>query len=328
MPVTDVTTDTDNLTMTVTADLAAPVERVWSVYTDPRQLERFWGPPGWPATFTAWDHSVGGRANYTMAGPRGEKASGYWEFLAIDEPRRFEVLDGFSDEHGTPNEDLPAMRMEFTFEPTSTGTRMVNTSHFVSLDALEQVIAMGAVEGTTMAMSQLDAVLQDLREYAEGKGTRVEMLDDTHVRITRLVNGPRELVWRAHHEPDLIRQWMLGPDGWEMTECVASTTVGESYRTSWAPVGDTEGEPFGFEGEVVLIDAPRRAVTTERMQGQSVETLNDLNFYEEDGATLVTVLIEYPDKETRDMILATGMADGMEQSFARLEREVLSAARP
>src|SRR5690606_9888456 len=178
MPVTDVTTDTENLTMTVTADLAAPVERVWSVYTDPRQLERFWGPPGWPATFTAWDHSVGGRANYTMAGPRGEKASGYWEFLAIDEPRRFEVLDGFSDEHGTPNEDLPAMRMEFTFEPTSTGTRMVNTSHFVSLDALEQVIAMGAVEGTTMAMSQLDAVLQDLREYAEGKGTRVEMLDD------------------------------------------------------------------------------------------------------------------------------------------------------
>lgn len=60
------------------------------------------------------------------------------------------------------------------------------------------------------------------------------------------------------------------------------------------------------------------------MQGMPVETLNDLNLYEEDGATLVTVLIEYPDKETRDMILATGMADGMESSFARLERELLS----
>jgi uncharacterized protein YndB with AHSA1/START domain len=112
-----------------------------------------------------------------------------------------------------------------------------------------------------------------------------------------------------------------------MTECVVATTPGDKHRTSWAPVGDTEGEAFGFEGEVVLVDAPRRAVSTERMQGMPTETLNDLNLYEEDGATLVTLLIEYPDKETRDMILATGMADGMEESFARLEREVLSPTR-
>ena len=162
MPVTDIITDHENLTMTVVADLAAPIERVWGVYSDPEQLGRFWGPPGWPATFTSWNHEVGGRATYTMHGPRGEKASGYWEFLAIEKPHRFEVLDGFSDEQGTPNDDLPAMRMEFTFESTPTGTRMRNTSHFVSLEALEQVVAMGAVEGTRMAMSQLDAVLQYL----------------------------------------------------------------------------------------------------------------------------------------------------------------------
>lgn len=324
MPVTDVTTDADTLTMTVTADFAAPVERVWDAYSDPRQLERFWGPPGWPATFTAWDHTVGGRAVYTMNGPRGEKSTGTWEFLAIDEPRGFEVLDAFADESGTPLDGFPTQRMSFTFEPTDQGTRMVTTSHFESVDALEQVVEMGQVEGIRMAMAQLDAVLQDLREYAQGKGTRVELLDDTHVRITRLVEGPRELVWRAHFEPELIRRWMLGPDGWEMTECVAATEVGQSYRNSWAPVGDTPGEPFGFEGEALLIDAPRRAVTTERMQGMPTETVNDLSLYEEDGATLVTVLIEYPDKETRDMILATGMADGMEASFARLERELLS----
>ena len=324
MPVTDVTTDADNLTMTVVADFAAPVERVWSAYSDPRQLERFWGPPGWPATFTAWDHTVGGKAVYAMNGPRGERSSGSWEFLSIDEPRGFEVIDSFVDENGTPLDGFPAQRMSFAFEPTADGTRMVTTSHFDSVAALEQVVSMGQVEGIKMAMSQLDAVLQDLRDYAQGKGTRVELLDDTHVRITRLVEGPRELVWRAHFEPELIRQWMLGPDGWEMTECVAATEVGQSYRNSWAPVGDTEGEPFGFEGEALLIDAPRRAVTTERMQGMPTETLNDLNLYEEDGATLVTVLIEYPDKETRDMILATGMADGMEASFSRLERQLLA----
>ena len=325
MPVTDVTTDLENLTMTITAEFAASIERVWHAYSDPRQLERFWGPPGWPATFTAWDHRVGGRANYTMAGPRGERSSGYWEFLAIDEPHGFEVLDGFADEAGTPTGEIPAMRMTFAFEPAGDGTRMVSTTHFVSLEALEQAVAMGAVEGTRMAMAQIDAVLQDLRDYAQGRGTQVELLDDTHVRITRLVDGPRELVWRAHTEPELIRQWMLGPDGWEMTECVVGNEPGESYRNSWAPTGDTEGEAFGFEGETLLVDAPRRSVTTERMQGtEGPETLNDLNLYEEDGATLVTVLIEYPDKDTRDMILATGMADGMEASFARLESAVLT----
>ncbi len=324
MPVTDVRTDADTLTMIVVADFAAPIERVWSAYSDPRQLERFWGPPGWPATFTSFDHTVGGRATYTMNGPRGETSSGSWEFLSIDAPKSFEVLDSFADENGQPLDGFLAQRMSFAFESTADGTRMVTTSHFDSVEALEQVVEMGQVEGITLAMSQLDAVLQDLRDYAQGKGTQVTLLDDTHVRITRLVEGPRELVWRAHNEPELMKQWLLGPDGWEMTECTVATEVGQTYRTRWAPVGDTVGEPFGFEGEALLIDAPRRSVQTERMIGMPVETLNDLNLYEEDGATLITLYVEYPDKDTRDMILATGMADGMEASYERLERELLA----
>ncbi|MGW8482424.1 SRPBCC family protein [Microbacterium sp. NPDC055903] len=327
MPVTDVITDADNLTMTVIADFAAPVDRLWDAFTDPRQLERFWGPPGWPATFTAWAFEVGGHAHYAMHGPRGEMSAGSWEFLAIDAPKGFEVLDAFADEEGKPLDGFPAMRMTFSFAATEDGSRMTNTSYFDSAEALEQIVEMGAVEGTRMAMAQLDAVLQDLREYAQGKGTRLELLDDTHVRITRLVNGPRELVWRAHHDDELVKKWMLGPDGWEMTESIQAKEVGQSYRNSWAPVGDTPGEAFGFEGELLLSDPPRRAVTTERMQGQPIETLNDLNLYEEDGVTLITLLIEYPDKDTRDMILATGMVDGMESSYQRLEAAVLEGAR-
>ena len=203
---------------------------------------------------------------------------------------------------------------------------MTNVSYFDSAEALEQVVAMGAVEGSTMAMNQLDLVLEGLREYAQGKGTRVELMDDTHVRITRLVEGPRELVWRAHHEKALLEKWMLGPDGWRMTECEPASAVGEHYRYTWAPIGDTPGEAFGFEGDCLVIEAPRRAVTTERMQGtEGPTTVNDLTLYEEDGATLITLLIEYPDLATRDMILATGMADGMEASYARLEQAVLAA---
>jgi uncharacterized protein YndB with AHSA1/START domain len=320
MPVTDVTTDAEALTMTLTADFAAPVERLWTAFTDPRQLERFWGPPGWPATFPSFDFSVGGRAKYFMTSPQGEKSHGSWEFLEIDEPRGFTVLDNFANEEGAPLDGMPVMRVVFAFEPTATGSRLVNTSYFASGEALEQVVAFGAVEGSTMAINQLDRVLQSLREYSEGKGTQTEIIDDTHVRITRLVDGPRDLVWRAHQEPELMKQWLLGPDGWRMSVCELDPIVGGKYRYAWEPVDAASGQGFGFDGETILSEAPRRAVTTEHMTGTDFpSTLNDLSLEEEDGATLITLLIEYPDKETRDMVLATGMTEGMEASYARLE---------
>src|SRR5690554_5603037 len=184
---------------------------------------------------------------------------------------------------------------------------------------------MGAVEGSTLAINQLDIVLQDLREYAQGKGTRLEVLSDQHVRISRLVEGSRELVWRAHHEEELLRRWMLGPDGWEMTYCEPPSEVGTQYRWGWRNTAG-EGEEFGFEGEAILVEEPYRSVTTERMAGtEGPSTLNDMTLYEEDGATLLTLVIEYPDKETRDMVLATGMVDGMEASYARLEQSLANA---
>jgi uncharacterized protein YndB with AHSA1/START domain len=119
---------------------------------------------------------------------------------------------------------------------------------------------------------------------------------------------------------------MLGPDGWRMTVCDVDPTPGGTYRYAWAPDEGTAGEPFGFDGETLLSDAPRRAVTTEHMTGTDFpSTINDLQLYEEDGATLLTLIIEYPDAATRDMVLATGMADGMETSYQRLERELLPA---
>lgn len=320
MPVTDVTTDAEALTMTLTAEFAAPVERLWEAFTEPRQLERFWGPPGYPATFTEFDLTAGGRARYHMTSPKGEQYHGVWEFLEIDGPRTFTALDSFADENGEVLAEMPTSRMVFAFDRTPTGSRLVNTTHFDSAEALEKVVAMGAVEGSTMAINQLDRVLAGLREYAGGKGTQTEILDDTHVRITRLIDGPIDLVWRAHQEPELIQQWLLGPDGWRMSICEVDSTVGGRYRYEWEPLEGTEGERFGFDGETLLIDAPRRAVTTEHMTGTDYpSTLNDMNLEEEDGATLITILVEYPDKETRDLVLATGMTDGMETSYRRLE---------
>jgi uncharacterized protein YndB with AHSA1/START domain len=162
MPIVEIRKDTQALTMTVVAQFAAPVARVWAAYADPRQLERFWGPPEWPATFTRHDFTVG-RSEYVMKGPKGEASRGFWEFLSIDEPRAFEVKDGFLGEDGKQASDMPTMRMRFTFDPHAGGTRMVTVTTFPSLQALEQLLKMGMEEGMKAAMAQIDGVLAENR---------------------------------------------------------------------------------------------------------------------------------------------------------------------
>jgi uncharacterized protein YndB with AHSA1/START domain len=159
MPVVEIHRNSEALTMTVVAQFAAPVRRVWAAYADARQLERFWGPPEWPATFVRHDFVVGGRSEYVMTGPNGEKSAGYFEFLAIDEPHLFEVKDGFLGPDGAPASEMPTMLMRFTFEPHEGGTRMVTVTTFPSVEALEQLLGMGMEEGMKAAMAQIDGVL-------------------------------------------------------------------------------------------------------------------------------------------------------------------------
>lgn len=159
MPITSVTSDPQSLTLTVVGDYPVSVERLWEAYSDPRQLERFWGPETWPAKFTRHDFVVGGLAHYTMTGPDGAQSSGWWRFLAIERPQLIEVEDGFAAADGTPDTAMPTMRMTFTFEPTATGARFTGVTRFASLDSMEQLVKMGMVEGMRSAMGQLDAVL-------------------------------------------------------------------------------------------------------------------------------------------------------------------------
>ncbi|MGV8885603.1 MAG: SRPBCC family protein [Microbacteriaceae bacterium] len=161
MPITSVEKDLDQLTITVTADFAASQLRVWDAYTDPRQLERFWGPPTYPAAFLRHDVEVGGRSIYRMTGPEGDQHYGCWEWTAVHAPDTFEIVDWFADENGTPDAELPSTRMAFSLRTTDAGTRMTTTSFFASLEQLEQLIEMGMIEGMREAMGQIDAVLAD-----------------------------------------------------------------------------------------------------------------------------------------------------------------------
>ncbi len=152
-------TDPQALTLTVTAQFAAAPERVWTVLSDPRRLERWWGPPTWPATFVEHDFVPGGRASYYMTGPDGERAHGWWQFIAIDEPRSLEFEDGFSDGSGTPDLSMPVTHGLISLEPADGGTRLTIVSRFRSTQALEQVLAMGMEEGMKQALGQVDGLL-------------------------------------------------------------------------------------------------------------------------------------------------------------------------
>src|SRR5687767_735384 len=118
MPITSVSSDASALTLTVVADYPVPVERLWDAYADPRQLEKFWGPEQWPATFTRHDMTVGGESHYMMTGPDGTTSRGWFHFLRVEPFRLIEVEDGFSHEDGRRNDEMPTMRMVFNFEKT------------------------------------------------------------------------------------------------------------------------------------------------------------------------------------------------------------------
>lgn len=320
MPITSIASDPTTLTLTAIGDYPVPLERLWRAWTDPRQLERFWGPPEWPATFTRHDVREGGVSEYFMTGPNGETSRGYWRFEVVEAHRRFAIRDGFAKEDGTPNDAFPETRMSVTFEATGGGSRFVAVSTFPSVEAMERLLAMGMLEGLTAALHQLDDVIADLRALTASPAAALEVLDDTHVVIRREVRGTLAQVWRAHHEPELLQRWLLGPAGWTMPVCVVAKAVGDTYRYEWENAQD--GARFGFEGELLESQAPRREVTTERMIGMDgPSTKNELVLAPRPGSrTRIEVRIEYPSKELRDQILGTGMVDGMEASYARLEQ--------
>ncbi len=318
MPITSVTSDPVALTLVIVGDYAVPVERLWEAWADPRQIERFWGPPTWPATFVRHDMTVGGRSDYFMTGPEGERSGGYWIFETVDRHRGFSIRDGFSNEDGSTNEDMPSMRMDMRFESTGDGSRFTSTSTYPDLTSMERLLEMGMLEGITAALGQMDDVLDDLASFVAGLATHSRLLDDTRVRVSRVIRGTVEQVWTAHHDAALMQRWLLGPDGWTMPVCEIATTVGQSYRYEWE--SDDGAHRFGFEGELIDAQPPYRAVTTERMIGtDGPSTVNELTLRAVAGGTLLSIVITYPTQELRDQVLATGMTDGMETSYARLE---------
>jgi uncharacterized protein YndB with AHSA1/START domain len=154
---------------------------------------------------------------------------------------------------------------------------------------------------------------------------QVSLPSDREVEVTRSFRAPRALVYRAYTEPDLVRRWLLGPPGWSMPVCEMDVRVGGRYRWRWR--SDDNGSEFGFSGTFREVQPPSRLVHTEAYDPGSVgggypgqDAIVTVTFTEDAGVTTVKSSIDFGSKEARDAAIATGMTDGMEQSYQLLDR--------
>ena len=161
MPVTDVQKDLDAMTMTVTADFDASAERLWQIWADPRQLERWWGPPAYPATVTDHDLTPGGRVAYFMTDPDGGRHHGWWKVEEVEPPSKLRFEDGFADEQGNPKPELPTSVATVSLSESDGRTTMTIVSRFSSREQMEKTLEMGAEQGLREALAQVDALLAD-----------------------------------------------------------------------------------------------------------------------------------------------------------------------
>jgi uncharacterized protein YndB with AHSA1/START domain len=159
MTVTRVEKDFETLTLTLVAEFDAPIERVWELWADPRQLERWWGPPTHPATFEEHDLTPGGRAAFVLTGEGGETSHNWWRVTAVDPPTLLEFIDGFADRDGTPIAGGPTTTVRVRLTEHDRGTRMEMRSVFSSREHMEQVDRLGAMEIFQQTVGQMDALL-------------------------------------------------------------------------------------------------------------------------------------------------------------------------
>jgi len=163
MPLTNVANDAAAQTVTLTAEFDAPVERAWQLYADPRQLEQWWNPPGYPLTITDHDLSVGGFVRAHVTAPDGQKIQAYWRISAVDAPRGMEWEDGFLDDQGEPNPAIPPTTMRLTLaERAGGGTRMTIVVGFLSAEAMQEYLDMDIEEQMRVTFGQADALLLSL----------------------------------------------------------------------------------------------------------------------------------------------------------------------
>jgi uncharacterized protein YndB with AHSA1/START domain len=157
--VASVDTDYDSLAATLIADFDAAIDQVWELWSDPRKLERWWGPPGYPARVEKHALTPGGEVTYFMTGPEGDEHRGVWLVTSADPPTSLRFTDAFADSDGAPLEDSPVSEISVRLLEHEGGTRMQIRMTFESREDMERIVDTGTVQGLSQAVSQMDGLL-------------------------------------------------------------------------------------------------------------------------------------------------------------------------
>ena len=159
MSIVSVEKDLDSLSLTIVAEFDAPLERVWQLWADPRLLEGWWGPPSHPATVEKHDLVAGGEVAYFMTSPEGRTSRMWWRVTSVDPPTLLEFTDGFANQDGTPNADMPTAAVQVRLADHEGGTRMHLRFVFDSTQHMEMLERWGAFELFPHSVAQMDALL-------------------------------------------------------------------------------------------------------------------------------------------------------------------------
>ena len=152
--------DRQHATFTVLVALDGTLEQVWDLFADPRKMEKWWGPPTWPATFTDYTLEAGGETTYTMTGPEGDTSGGWMEFTTVQKPALLELRDGFSNDDGSRSTDFEPMNLRITFDQEGGAVQIEVTTFFGDLEYMDKMFAMGLEEGLAGAVGQMDGLLK------------------------------------------------------------------------------------------------------------------------------------------------------------------------
>lgn len=147
----------------------------------------------------------------------------------------------------------------------------------------------------------------------------VTLPSDREICITRSFDAPRPLVWDCHTKPELVRRWLLGPPGWKMPVCKIDLRVGGAYRYEWED--ESREVKMGMGGTFSEVKSPERIGSKEKFDDDWTggETTVAQLFTEKSGKTTLVLTVLYASREARDGAASTGMIDGMEMGYRRLD---------
>jgi uncharacterized protein YndB with AHSA1/START domain len=309
--------------LVLTRTFAAPRHLVWEAYTDCRHLSQWWGPTGWTVPHCQLDLRPGGKWHYCMKGemPDGNviESWGLAVYEEIAAPERLVYRDAFSDAEGNISAEFPRALVTVNLEEVDGKTLLTSHIRYDSAADLETVLNIGMEEGISQTWDRLDDHLNMM-----GEGL-VQLAEQTIV-LTRVFNAPRHIVFDAMTQTEHVPHW-YGPQshGMRMTLCEIDLRVGGKWRFVIKAADSNEVE---FYGEYLTINRPSHLVFTEifALFPDTVSTIDTV--YEDWGAqTRLVATCTYPSNEVRDNVIASGMEEGLRETYNQLDALVAKLAQ-